>query len=77
MTHRFGIFLSVIGFLLFIIFAVTFQSGEANLLIGFSAAFCLVIGIFLAIRFRPGAVAATRFRTFNKFRDMGSRQKKQ
>ncbi len=76
MAHRVGIFLVVIGILLLISFIVALQAGETVLLLGVGALFCLIIGGFLALRFRPGAEPTTRFRTFNKFRDMSSRRKK-
>jgi len=77
MSYRFGIFLIVIGVLCLVIFAVSFQNGETEPLFGVAGVFCLLIGIFLAIRYRPVAEPTTRFRTINKFRDIGDRQKKQ
>ena len=76
MNHRIGIFLIVIGILLLLYFVVSIQAGETALYVGVGALLLLIIGTFLAIRFRPGVEQATRFRSFNKFRDMTSRRRK-
>jgi hypothetical protein len=77
MSYRFGVFLIVIGLILLIIFGVTLQEGETSYLFCGGAAFCLVFGIFLAIRFRPPSEPVQRFRTVNKFRRSTPKDKSQ
>jgi type II secretory pathway component PulM len=75
MSYRFGQFLVVSGLIILIIFAVTLQAGDKNIFLCVGAAFCLVVGIYLAIRFRPPSEPVARFRTVNKFRKPSPKDK--
>jgi hypothetical protein len=75
MSYRFGLFLIVVGLILLIIFALSLQASDENLLVCVGSGFCLVIGLFLAIRFRPRPEPAQRFRMINKFREPSPKDK--
>lgn len=75
MTYRSGIFLIVVGLIFLLYFAMSIQAGDASLLSCAGAGICLLLGIMIAVRYRPGSLPAERFKTINKFRGSDTRDK--
>jgi len=69
MLYRFGIFLLLIGSILLVIFISAALVGEWSILSCLGAAFCLVVGAFLLLRYLPRSEPAGRFRLVNKIRN--------
>ncbi|MBP1693677.1 MAG: hypothetical protein H6Q37_1560 [Chloroflexi bacterium] len=75
MTYRLGLFLVLIGVILLIISISTALVKEWNFLSCLGAAFCLVVGVFLLVRYLPRSEPSGRFRLVNKIRNPTTKDK--